>query len=582
MAKLTLNDIVAGYNSSTAQNINNGLIEAALENTLSRDGTGPNAMGSNLDMNGYAILNHLAISGDTNFSFKGDWTSGSAYVTNNLVYVTTAESATNGGATYIALDNHTAGVNFDDDIATHWHLLSKRGATGPGSGDLLSTNNLSDVANVITARTNLSVTGVYDDIAALRAVTTGAGIVTIKGYAADGDLGGGIFYWDSTSTEADNGGTIIKATTITTGRWKRLYSGPVSVLWFGAKGDGVTDDTAAIQAAIDSLTTGRVNIPVGNYLCDSITLKEGVTISGAGTTATTIKAKSNSINVFSFTATATATNFYIYDLSINGNGKTGVKGISIDGTDSAKRASGVWLTNVTVASCDHGIHLRYCANTFITNCWMSVCTTGILIEICADTDIVDTKVQNGTGNGFYIVGGAGAFDEGLRLTGCSTNGQNIGLSVDGQDWGIVSGCSFTTAAGGAAIFVNTCTNWQLNNSEFAVAGATPANAGLSIGAACSVFQISNCQFILNTFGLSSQADKVTVTGSYFGNNSNVDLYLNNTLYTAATGNVCDSSTVAWSILEAGTADYSNIVGNTTNGIVTLVGVNSNAANNIVY
>ena len=44
----------------------------------------------------------------------------------------------------------------------------------------------------------------------------------------------------------------------------------VNVLDFGAVGDGVVDDTAAIQAAIDSLTSGgTVFFPTGTYFCNT-------------------------------------------------------------------------------------------------------------------------------------------------------------------------------------------------------------------------------------------------------------------------------------------------------------------------
>lgn len=57
MAKLTLTDISSGYLSTSTFNANNTLIETALENTLSRDGTSPNTMGANLDMNSNRVVN---------------------------------------------------------------------------------------------------------------------------------------------------------------------------------------------------------------------------------------------------------------------------------------------------------------------------------------------------------------------------------------------------------------------------------------------------------------------------------------------------------------------------------------------
>jgi hypothetical protein len=68
MAKLTLSDLASLANQASAIatiNANNALIETALENTLSRDGTSPNTMGANLDMNSNRILNLPAASADT-------------------------------------------------------------------------------------------------------------------------------------------------------------------------------------------------------------------------------------------------------------------------------------------------------------------------------------------------------------------------------------------------------------------------------------------------------------------------------------------------------------------------------------
>ena len=60
MAKLVTNDLVSLANQTTAiANINGNmtLIETAMENTLSRDGTSPNEMEANLDMNSNRVIN---------------------------------------------------------------------------------------------------------------------------------------------------------------------------------------------------------------------------------------------------------------------------------------------------------------------------------------------------------------------------------------------------------------------------------------------------------------------------------------------------------------------------------------------
>lgn len=67
MAKITLNDLtnITGQETSAiaAINANNSAIETALENTLSRDGSSPNGMNADLDMNTYDIINVGLING---------------------------------------------------------------------------------------------------------------------------------------------------------------------------------------------------------------------------------------------------------------------------------------------------------------------------------------------------------------------------------------------------------------------------------------------------------------------------------------------------------------------------------------
>jgi hypothetical protein len=89
--------------------------------------------------------------------------------------------------------------------------------------------------------------------------------VEVLGYYTAGDEGGGGFYWDAASTSADDNGVTILPTGHTgPGRWKRILEDNLSVRFFGATGDGVTDDSAAWIAA-DAFVLinggGKVSIP---------------------------------------------------------------------------------------------------------------------------------------------------------------------------------------------------------------------------------------------------------------------------------------------------------------------------------
>jgi len=60
---------------------------------------------------------------------------------------------------------------------------------------------------------------------------------------------------------------------------------PLNVRQFGAAGDGRTDDTAAIQAAVDAAAEGprRVYFPPGQYACANIQLRPQITLTGCAT-----------------------------------------------------------------------------------------------------------------------------------------------------------------------------------------------------------------------------------------------------------------------------------------------------------
>jgi hypothetical protein len=153
MPKLNINTIISGYASVDALNSNFDAIEVAIENSLSRDGTVPNTMEADLDMNGHAILNRVADSGDANFLNRNTWIAGTTYSRNNIVYV---DAGAYEGWSFIALEDHVAGGTFSTDfLAEKWQVLAQRGASGIGTGDMLNAENLSGLTDIEVARQNI-------------------------------------------------------------------------------------------------------------------------------------------------------------------------------------------------------------------------------------------------------------------------------------------------------------------------------------------------------------------------------------------------------------------------------------------
>jgi hypothetical protein len=116
-------------------------------------------------------------------------------------------------------------------------------------------------------------------------------VIHLTGYATAGDGGSGDFIYDAASIAVGDAGTIIPPST-GPGRWLRDFSGRVNAKWFGAKGDGATDDTVAIQSLLTAALTRSlpVYVPTGIYLVGRL-IYSGQSISGDGEFKSIFKGK---------------------------------------------------------------------------------------------------------------------------------------------------------------------------------------------------------------------------------------------------------------------------------------------------
>jgi len=253
--------------------------------------------------------------------------------------------------------------------------------------------------------------------------------------------------------------------------YSMINGASANVVDFGAVGDGVTDDTAAIQAAIYSLNKdGVLLFPAGEFICTQLVCETGLQIRGSGSGVTYIKQKAGE-TIPLFTDDFSGVNILIYDISFDGNNNAHTDGIVNLGFNGAPFG--------TVA--------------MIKNCYIRN-TTGTGLKLNGNVCVIDTVELVGCSIGMDLIGPsnlltnvitANCSDIGLNVTGarniirgfyaegqCSTACLNITADSIGTQ---ISGVTITGIGAnihGAGIKLNA--NCFLTNINGAVASVTSA------------------------------------------------------------------------------------------------------------
>lgn len=251
----------------------------------------------------------------------------------------------------------------------------------------------------------------------------------------------------------------------------------LSVRMAGAVGDGVTDDTAAIQAMINAVAAttmvGEVRVPVGAYLIGQINMVTGIKLRCAANT--TFLANSDALTMFSFgSSSQTVRQSGIFGgCNILSNGHSGLTAISMS-PDEAHAGSYNNLADITIGrdgdptqACMLGVYVQFTFFCEFRNIkvplptqgafWIAVAANSITCSNCSAIAVLNEPITGQTNANPAV----------LTLTGAAASG-SIYISGYTGAWAALNGAHAATATGAHTVSI------PIDSSAFGIPTDTPS------------------------------------------------------------------------------------------------------------
>ena len=233
----------------------------------------------------------------------------------------------------------------------------------------------------------------------------------------------------------------------------------INVLDYGAKGDGTTDDTTAIQAAITAATgngQSTLYIPTGTYIVKSQLNVSQCSVMGDGVYASKIKAGSGYTGTNLMYVGSLSQNLVYQDFQLDGNsGTASVKGLLVEGNVLHCRFSTIKISNCTdialyIKGGDSGT-TRPSVNTFI-----------------------DLRIIDNSSHGLYVTEGRGNTFINCNFEQLGGVGVRVlGNVTDNPSEFLFQGCWIETAVGGGFYLQNAFAFNLLQNTVLSITTGNP-------------------------------------------------------------------------------------------------------------